>query len=165
MAIPKPREIAKEMIQLTSSPDVMADIAYLLYKGWTDDSISQQLELPITTIQKIRADHPETAEAHKEFLIGKINEFTCRGIDRMCKELPYMHIDKLPLALGIIIDKGQLLQGQATTRIDTSKGISQEKLIDILERMKRASTSTTKGMDSREEIREIGEGSDVHKAA
>ena len=148
---------AHELATLTVSHEQMADIAYLLYKGWSDDSVSKQMRLPIAKIQEIRLAHPETAAAHKDFVISKLNEFVSRGVERICNQIDEMHIDKLPLALGIIIDKAQLLQGQATTRIDTSHGMSQEKLIDVLERMKRASTAKANGVV---EALEIGEPSE-----
>jgi hypothetical protein len=71
-------------------------------------------------------------------MINNLTDFASRGIERMGKDLPLMHIDKLPLAVAIVIDKVQLLQGQATARIETTKGISQEQLIAMLESMKKA---------------------------
>jgi hypothetical protein len=116
-------------------------ILELISHGWTVLSIAEDTGVSKRKVKAIRARNPGLASAHREELLNNIDEFTLRAVQKLNKDLPNMHPDRLALSAAILIDKGQLLRGQATQRIDTKPGFSQEHLIEVLENMKRAKTT------------------------
>jgi hypothetical protein len=112
----------------------------LLAKGIRSRDIAKQLAVPLLQIRTLRRKLNQAAHRNlqedKERLLELSSNFTVQALERLNREVSVMDINRVAISFGIVFDKLQMLQGQATQRIDTTKGISQEKLIDVLERMK-----------------------------
>jgi hypothetical protein len=114
----------------------------LLAKGIRPKEVSKRLVVPLLEIRTLhrklnKAEHRNLQE-DKQRLIELSSNFTVQALERLNREVNTMDINRLAISFGIVIDKQQLLQGQATARIETTKGLSQEQLLAMLESMKKA---------------------------
>jgi len=128
----------KALALLEVSPDVYTKALGLLLQGWTIGSVSRQLGIQLETMKSIQARHPEIAQSNKEYVLGNLNEFVSKGVTRLVNEFDDIPIDKLAFSLGIIIDKAQLLAGQATARVSQTTAMSIDDLMSRLQAMKKA---------------------------
>jgi hypothetical protein len=141
----------------------------LLAKGIRSRDIAKQLAVPLLQIRTLRrklnqAEHRNLQE-DKERLLELSSTFTVQALERLTREVNTMDINRLAISFGIVVDKQLLLQGQATQRIETTRGISQEKLIDVLEQMKRdrlAEQAEKKTIDIESTVERISPSNECH---
>jgi hypothetical protein len=128
----------KALTLLETCPDAYSKALELLMQGWTPDAVNKQTALSLGTVKAIQQRHPEIAAGQREFLMGNLREATSRLVKHINNNIERFAPKDAALAFGILIDKAQLLQGEATQRVERVANISQEDLIKKLQGMKKA---------------------------
>jgi hypothetical protein len=123
-------ESAKDL--MVTQPDVYASIVKLLSEGHSPGKISRLTSIDTDTVRRIRSQHPEVLEALKASVLSKVQEGALTAAERLLESIDEISVDKLALSLGILIDKAQLLAGEATSRHEVTSVPSREDLAKAL---------------------------------
>ena len=119
-----------------------SEVKALLDQGMMPREVSLQLCIPYYDVRKVHRRYNKQQHRHdqdyKEHIRDLLEGILSNGAERLLREIPNMPVHMLPVMLGIIFDKLQLIRGEATQHIDTThSNLTREKLIDVLENMKR----------------------------
>lgn len=109
-----------------------------LLKGWMPSSIAKLTGIDVDFIKRIKVD----SEANcNEYMIASLTEIVSRSLDRIRTELADVDINRLPLNTAILLDKLQLLRGQATQRVEVRSVMSHKELIERIEKLTNSRTA------------------------
>jgi hypothetical protein len=117
---------------MVTQPDVYASVVKLLAEGNSPGKVNRITCIDKDIIRRIREQHPETLEVMKTATLVKISEAKLEAAERLVDELHEIPIDRLAITFGILVDKGQLLSGEATSRHEVMSAPSREDLAKAL---------------------------------
>lgn len=131
-----------------SDHDRAAALAALDANGGNVFKTSKQLSIPRATLQewaagRVNDDVPELRHEKKQELSERLDEIAHKILDVLPKKLAEATAPQLATALGIVIDKKQLLTGEATSRNEVKVDLdgTKERLARLVNR--HASDGTT----------------------
>lgn len=113
---------------MDQSSEVYAGIVGRLADGDTTASIARLTGLPIQLIRKIRELHPVFIEAGRRAANARIEEALHASAQRLADNVDKIPLRQLPIALGILVDKAQLLTGGPTARVEHKHVPTKEEL-------------------------------------
>ncbi len=96
-------------------------IVAALGEGMGIRQIARALKVSTNTVRAIRDRECELVDDGKRRTAQALRRFARMGAERLVEEIDEIPVDKLPLAVAIAVDKAQLLDGEATARIETVK--------------------------------------------
>lgn len=99
-------------------------IVTALAGGLSIRKMAKALRVSPGTITAVRDREGLSIGAQKGGIVRLLQQFAAAGAERLLEELHDIPIDKLPVALGIVIDKMQLLAGEATSRHEEKRTVS-----------------------------------------
>jgi hypothetical protein len=102
-----------------SKPDTYRAVVAALGEGMGTRQIARAYGVHFSTVRAIREREFAKVQDEKATTAKLLRQFSRMGAERLVEELDDIHVDKLPLAIAIAIDKAQLLDGEATARIAT----------------------------------------------
>jgi hypothetical protein len=105
-------------------PKVYEAIVRCLGWDFPVKAIALAFEVSPKTVRAIREIESESLAPLKRSLVGEMRKLVSALVDRLNEEVDKMDIDKLPIALGIAIEKLLLLEGQATQIVQHRSGPS-----------------------------------------
>lgn len=124
--------------QLTTRRSDAEVVMEHLLKGWMPSSIAKLTGIDVDFIKRIKVD----SEANcNEYMIASLTEIVSRSLDRIRTELADVDINRLPLNTAILLDKLQLLRGQATQRVEVRSVMSHKELIERIEKLTNSRTA------------------------
>lgn len=101
-------------------PDRYRAIVAALAEGIGTRAIARAYKVSPHTVRAIRAREAGPIATDKKGISDRLRQFARMASDRLVEEIDDIPVDKLPLAAGIIIDKMQLLDGEATSITGTA---------------------------------------------
>jgi hypothetical protein len=107
---------AKDLMD--TSPELYAGIVKRLADGDTVPAIQKLTRLPVELIRRIRDLHPEVVEAGIAAAHSRIVESLHNAATRLADNIDDIPLSSLPVSVGILTDKVQLIRGHATQRIE-----------------------------------------------
>lgn len=116
-------------------PEIYRMITCAIAEGLSVRQISRAFGVSTNTVMAVRDREPEAIDTEKRKVTSELRKFARMAIERLNEEIDHIDIDKLPIALGIVVEKWQLLEGQATSRVEHVKtpGIEDyNRIIDAL---------------------------------
>lgn len=116
-AAPDRREFTGERL-FRERPDVYGAIVQAHANGLSQRQIARALRVSTNTVAAVVEREPGAVEAHKQRTISGLRRFVGATIERMLEDLDRMPLQSLPVALGVAVDKLQLLTGEATQRVE-----------------------------------------------
>jgi hypothetical protein len=99
-------------------PDVYKQICVFLGEGVSVNRVAKLMRVSVHTVLAVRDREPDLIAAEKERTIGNMRKFVRLSSERLIDEVDKIPLQSLPVAMGIAVDKGELLAGQATSRIE-----------------------------------------------
>jgi predicted XRE-type DNA-binding protein len=99
-------------------PDVYQAIVTAWANGLSQRQIARALRVSANTVAAVIEREPDAVEAQKKRLVTGLRRFAGATVERMLEELDRMPLNALPVALGVTVDKLQLLSGEATARVE-----------------------------------------------
>ena len=99
--------------------DTIKSILLAVIAGDSYRRIEKKYSIDRRSIVGLVVKYRNEIPALKKDLSLKLQQFQRLSADRLIDEIDEIDINKLPIALGIIIDKQQLIDGEATTRVET----------------------------------------------
>ena len=99
-------------------PSIYRAVVDALGQGLGVRQICRAYKVSHHTVAAVMAREPKAIATVKEGTIGKLRQFAMMAADRLLDEVHTMPVGSIPLAMGIAIDKAQLLDGGATSRIE-----------------------------------------------
>jgi hypothetical protein len=99
-------------------PDLYRIILSSLAEGMGIRQISRAFHVSVNTVMAVRDREGSVIDTEKSKIQSNLSKFARVASERLLEEVDYIDIDKLGVPLGIVIDKMQLLAGQATSRIE-----------------------------------------------
>lgn len=99
-------------------PDLYRIILSALAEGMGIRQISRAFHVSTNTIMAVRDRESSVIDTEKTKISMNLRKFARLATERLIEEVDFIDIDKLGVPLGIVIDKMQLLDGQATSRIE-----------------------------------------------
>src|ERR1700736_6400325 len=101
-----------------------SEVKALLDQGMMPREVSLQLCIPYYDVRKVHRRYNKQQHRHdqdyKEHIRDLLEGILSNGAERLLREIPNMPVHMLPVMLGIIFDKLQLIRGEATQHIDTT---------------------------------------------
>lgn len=82
------------------------------------EEIARSLEVSANLVRAVERLEFSALEEGKKELIGNMRLFQHRAIHRMLNNVDKFKLEALPIALGIVVEKEQLLGGGATQRVE-----------------------------------------------
>lgn len=113
---------------MTERPESYAGIVRRLADGDTVPSVVKKTGLPVELVRKIRDLHPEHIEAGRRNAFARLEEALHSGAARLADQIDNVPLQSLPITLGVVFDKIQLIRGEATSRVEHKKIASPEDL-------------------------------------
>ena len=80
--------------------------------------IAKKYSIDRRTIAVLVTKYQQDIPALKKSLSNQLQQFQRLAVERLLDEVNDIDINKLAIALGIIIDKQQLIDGEATSRVE-----------------------------------------------
>lgn len=102
-------------------PDVYQAIVTAWANGLSQRQIARALRVSTNTVAAVIEREPDAVEAQKKRLVTGLRRFAGATVERMLEDLDKMPLQALPVALGVAVDKLQLLSGEATARIERTE--------------------------------------------
>lgn len=99
-------------------PDVYRAIVTAWANGLSQRQIARALRVSTNTVAAVVEREPDAVEAQKKRLVSGLRRFAGATVERMLEDLDRMPLQSLPVALGVAVDKLQLLTGEATQRVE-----------------------------------------------
>lgn len=96
-------------------PDRYRAIVGALAEGIGLRAIARAYKVSPNTVRAIRVREAGPIDTEKKEISLRLRQFARMASDRLVEEVDEIPVDKLPLATAIVIDKMQLLDGEATT--------------------------------------------------
>lgn len=96
-------------------PDRYRAIVGALAEGIGLRAIARAYKVSPNTVRAIRVREAGPIDTDKKEISHRLRQFARMASDRLVEEIDDIPIDKLPLATAIVVDKMQLLDGEATT--------------------------------------------------
>lgn len=103
---------------MDSAPEVYAGIVARMADGETNASLAKVTGFSIELMRKIRDLHPQVIEAGRKAAFARIEEALHSAAQRLADNIDTIPVRQLPITLGILVDKVQLLSGGATSRVE-----------------------------------------------
>lgn len=101
-------------------PDRYRAIVAALAEGIGIRAIARAYRVSVNTVRAIRFRESGPIDTDKKEISTRLRQFARMASDRLVEEIDEIPIDKLPLATAIVIDKVQLLDGEATSITGTA---------------------------------------------
>lgn len=106
-----------------SDNDKAAALAALDANGGNVLKTAKQINVPRSTLQewangRVNHDVPELRQQAKKALAERLEEIAHQLIDAVPDKIADASLQQVATALGIVVDKKQLLTGEATSRAD-----------------------------------------------
>jgi hypothetical protein len=117
---------AKQLMD--ESPEAYTGIIAKLADGESNKSLAGATGLPIQLIRRIRELHPAAIEAGKRAVHSRLEEALHSVVDRLVDNVDKLPITQLAVNAAILVDKTQLLSGNATSRVEHVKPPTKEDL-------------------------------------
>lgn len=111
---------------MDASPEIYAGIVSRLADGEMPSAVARISRQPIEIIRKIRDLHPEVIEAGVQAAFSLTTEALLNAATRLANNTDELSINSLPVGVAVLIDKVQLIRGQATSRVEHKKVLSPE---------------------------------------
>ena len=99
--------------------DTIKLILQAVIAGDSFRSIAKKYSIDRRTIAVLVTKYQKEIPSLKKGLSNSLQQFQRLAVERLLDEVKFIDINKLAIALGIIIDKQQLIDGEATTRVET----------------------------------------------
>lgn len=110
-------------------------IASALAEGMGVRQIARAFHVHTQTVRAVRMREAEPIANEKQATAKLLRRFARMGAERLIEEIDEIHVDKLPLAIAIATDKAQLLDGEATARLETVKSFDPNQWNELLSRL------------------------------
>jgi hypothetical protein len=110
-------------------------VAGALGEGMGVRQIARAYHVHTMTVRAIREREFPVIANEKATTAKLLRKFARIGAERLLEEVDDIHIDKLPLALAIATDKAQLLDGEATVRMETVKSFDPAQWEELISRL------------------------------
>lgn len=101
-------------------PDKYRAIVAALAEGLGQRAIARAFRVSVNTVRAVMVRERGPVDTEKRVISLRLREFVRLASDRLLDEIDLIPIDKLPVALGIVADKMQLLDGEATAIVGQS---------------------------------------------
>jgi len=112
-----------------------AQIEELLRAGTPILEAAKLAKMSPNNVMAIKRDMPEVTGLHDEFkatTVRNLKAFVQRASQKLVDELDQLHVSQIPIAMGISIDKIQLLQDQPQAVVEHRFSISHDALDKLL---------------------------------
>jgi transcriptional regulator with XRE-family HTH domain len=107
-----------------------------LAEGMAIRQIARAFKVSPGTVNAVKENEVIPIGAQKEKLANKLHTLAKMGVERLIDENDKIPLNSLAVVVGIAIEKMQLLQGEATQRIESTKAPSMEDFNKYLETLK-----------------------------
>jgi hypothetical protein len=111
------REFSGERLH-RDRPETYQAVVAAYANGLSIRQIARALRVSTNTVAAVVEREPKAVETHKQRTISGLRRFVGATIERMLEDLDRMPLQSLPVALGVAVDKLQLLSGEATARVE-----------------------------------------------
>ncbi len=117
-------------------PEVYNAVVQALAEGMGIRQIARAFKVSANTVMSVREREKVVIDTDKERTVANLRALARASSERLLDELESIPIDKLAITMGIAVEKLQLLEGNATARVEhvkPSAGIEAfNRIIDIL---------------------------------
>lgn len=132
-----------------TDPDKYRMIVNALAEGMAIRQIARAFKVSPGTVNAVKENEVIPIGAQKEKLANKLHTLAKMSVERLIDENDKIPLNSLAVVVGIAVEKMQLLQGEATQRIESTKGPSMEDFNKYLESLKNV---TETGFSAEKEI-------------
>lgn len=98
-----------------ADPEKYRAIVAALAEGMGLRAISRAYRVSVNSVRAIKVRETGPIDTEKKEISLRLRQFVAMASDRLVEEVDEIPVDKLPLATAIVIDKIQLLDGEATS--------------------------------------------------
>lgn len=117
---------AKQLMD--ESPEAYTGLIARMADGESNKTLVKLTGLPIGLIRKIRELHPAAIEAGKRAVHARLEEALHSVTERLVENVDKLPVTQLAVNAAILVDKTQLLSGNATSRVEHVKPPTKEDL-------------------------------------
>ncbi|NBW12069.1 MAG: hypothetical protein EBR82_28965, partial [Caulobacteraceae bacterium] len=131
-------------------PEKYRTIVTMLAAGRGIRAIKKACGVHHDTIRAVAAREGRPIDTLKQRIVENLEAAIDVGTDRLVEVVDSMKAEALPIAIGVLIDKHQLLTGQATARVETTDISAQDQprtFDEWLAKLKPAQTGLGGGKD------------------
>ncbi len=122
----------------TQRPEVYRAIVTCLAEGMGVRATARALKVSTNTVAAVREREGSSVETQKKETVSKLRQFARLGAERLLDEVDKIPLQSLPIAIGIAVEKAELLDGGATARVEHVKAPGEKAFKELLEMLPEA---------------------------
>lgn len=107
---------------LKRRPEVYRAIAHGLGEGLGVRQLARALGVSHHTVMAVRRNEPHLVATLKKGSAQLMRDVAALAVERLRDEIDDVKLEALPVVVGVLTEKAQLLDGEATQRVETVQG-------------------------------------------
>lgn len=119
-------------------PEVYRAIVTCLAEGIGVRATARALKVSTNTVAAVRAREGATVETQKKETVSQLRQFARLGAERLLDEVDKIPLQSLPIAIGIAVEKAELLDGGATARVEHVQAPGEKEFKQLLDMLPEA---------------------------